>query len=209
MTRSTSGSAREQARAAGTRPHLIRLGPRLPRSFYSRATLAVARDLLGRVLVYDGAEGRRAARIVEVEAYLGDTDPASHAFRGPTGRASVMFGRPGVAYVYFIYGMHHCMNVVAHPQGVAGAVLLRGAEPLVGFAGGPRALAGPGRLARGFGLSVAHTGLDLLRPPLQLRTGAPVAGQAVERAPRVGLAASATAARPWRFSVRGSPGVSR
>ena len=136
---------------------MTRLGRRLARSFYARSTLTVARDLLGRVLVYDDAGGRRAARLVEVEAYLGHLDPASHAYRGPTPRTTVMFGRPGVAYVYFIYGNHHCMNVVAHLPGVAGAVLLRGAEPLVGFEdvpGGSRAasrlLAGPGLIGLAF-----------------------------------------------------------
>ena len=169
----------------------------------------MARDLIGRVLVYDDARGRRAARIVEVEAYLGERDPASHAFRGPTPRASVMFGRPGVAYVYFIYGNHHCMNVVAHPAGEAGAVLLRGAETIVGFeAIGERALAGPGRLGRAFGLTVADTGKDLVRSPLHVREGAPVASSKIARSTRVGIAQSATSARLWRFALRGSPGVS-
>jgi DNA-3-methyladenine glycosylase len=186
------------------------LGRRLPRSFYGRPTLVVARDLLGRVLVYDGPDGRRAARLVEVEAYLGHRDPASHAFRGPTQRTTVMFGRPGVAYVYFIYGNHHCMNVVAHVPGVAGAVLLRGAEPLAGFADdAPRLLAGPGLLGRAFGLTTAHTGWDLVRSPLHLREGEPVGSRAVIRSTRVGIATSATSERLWRYAVRGSPGVSR
>lgn len=161
------------------------------------------------MLVYDDERGRRAARIVEVEAYLGERDPASHAFRGPTPRAAVMFGRPGVAYVYFIYGTHHCMNVVAHLPGVAGAVLLRGAEPLDGLADGPRALAGPGLLGRGFGLTTAHTGLDLVTSPLHLRHGAPVGARDVVRTTRIGIAESLTSDRAWRFAVRGSAGVSR
>jgi DNA-3-methyladenine glycosylase len=161
------------------------------------------------VLVYDGPSGRRAARIVEVEAYLGGSDPASHAFRGPTPRTSVMFGRPGVAYVYFIYGNHHCVNVVAHAPGVAGAVLLRGAEPITGLGDDPRLLAGPGRLGRAFGLTIADTGLDLVRSPLHLRAGEPVAARDVGRTARVGIAESATAAKLWRLSVRGSKGVTR
>lgn len=169
----------------------------------------MARDLLGRVLVYDDPGGRRAARIVEVEAYLGAHDPASHAFRGPTPRTTVMFGRPGVAYVYFIYGNHHCMNVVAHAPGVAGAVLLRGAEPLVGLGDDPAALAGPGRLGRAFGLTTAHTGMDLVRSPLLIRAGEPVPSSAVSRSARIGIAVSRTSARRWRFTVRGSRGVSR
>jgi len=188
---------------------VTRLGARLPRSFYARPTLAVARDLLGRALVYDSPDGRRAARIVEVEAYLGEQDPASHASRGPTPRAAVMFGKPGVAYVYFIYGNHHCMNVVAHAAGVAGAVLLRGAEPLEGLGDDPAALRGPGRLARAFALTTAHTGLDLVRSPLHLRAGEPVAAPDVVRSRRIGIAQRNTSERPWRFSVRGSAGVTR
>ena len=187
---------------------LERLGARLPRSFYARPTLVVARDLLGRVLVYDGPDGRRAARLVEVEAYLGERDPASHAFRGPTPRTAVMFGRPGVAYVYFIYGNHHCMNVVAHVPGVAGAVLMRGAEPLAGFDEHAR-LAGPGLIGRAFGLTTADTGRDLVTSPLHLRSGAPILGRDVVRATRIGIAPSTTSTRRWRFYVRGSRGVSR
>ncbi len=168
----------------------------------------MARDLLGRVLVYDGPSGRRAARLVEVEAYLGLRDPASHAFRGPTPRTTVMFGRPGVAYVYFIYGSHHCVNVVAHLPGVAGAVLLRGAEPLVGLGDDPRALAGPGRLGRAFELTTTHTGLDLVSSALQMRAGMPVPSSAVVRSARIGIAQSRTSARRWRYALRGSRGVS-
>jgi DNA-3-methyladenine glycosylase len=161
------------------------------------------------VLVYDSPDGRRAARLVEVEAYLGQRDPASHAFRGPTPRTTVMFERPGVAYVYFIYGNHHCMNVVAHLPGIAGAVLLRGAEPLVGLGDDPRALAGPGRLGRAFGLTTAHTGMDLVRSPLHLRAGEPLAPQDIARSARIGIADSATRGKLWRFSVRDSKGVTR
>jgi DNA-3-methyladenine glycosylase len=161
------------------------------------------------VLVYDDAGARKAARLVEVEAYLGQRDPASHAFRGPTPRTSVMFGKPGVAYVYFMYGNHHCMNVVAHLPGVAGAVLLRGADPLFGFADAPRLLAGPGLLGRGFGLTTAQSGLDLVRGPLHLRAGEPPAPREVVRTTRIGIAASDTSGEMWRFYIRGAKGVSR
>ncbi len=161
------------------------------------------------MLVYDGPDGRRAARLVEVDAYLGHTDPASHAFRGPTPRTTVMFGRPGVAYVYFIYGNHHCMNVVAHVPGIAGAVLLRGAEPMEGLGDDPGRLAGPGRLGRAFGLTTAQTGLDLTSSPLHLRTGEPVPARQVERSKRIGIADSLTKEKRWRFAVRGSRGVTR
>ena len=186
----------------------LRYGARLPRSFYARPTLAVARDLLGKVLLYDGPEGRRAARLVEVEAYHGTRDPASHAFRGPTPRTEVMFGRPGHAYVYLSHGVWFCMNVVAHEPGVAGAVLLRGAEPLEGFAEGAR-LSGPGLLGRAFALTKVHSGVDLTGPVLQLRDAPAVGPREIARGARIGIAESATSREPWRLWVRGSPGVSR
>jgi len=168
----------------------------------------VARDLLGKVLLYDGPEGRRAARLVEVEAYHGTRDPASHAFRGPTPRTEVMFGRSGHAYVYLSHGVCYCMNVVAHEPDVAGAVLLRGAEPLEGFAEDAR-LGGPGLLGRAFGLTTSHSGLDLTRSALQLRDAPAVTPRLIARGPRIGIAEGATSAKPWRLWVRGSSGVSR
>src|SRR6185503_11994769 len=113
-------------------------------------------------------DGLRDARLVEVEAYHGRRDPASHAFRGPTPRTEVMFGRPGHAYVYLSHGVWYCMNVVAHESDIAGAVLLRGAEPLQGFANDAR-LSGPGLLGRAFALTTSHSGIDLTRSALQLR----------------------------------------
>lgn len=182
----------------------------LPRSFYARATLAVARDLLGKVLENDGPAGHRAARIVEVEAYLGADDPSSHAYRGLTVRNQPMFGEPGHAYVYRSYGVHFCMNVVAkRPGQPAGAVLLRGAEPLDGFGVGARPLAGPGLIGRGFGLTTAHSGLDLLTSGLTIRDAPPVPASLVGRSARIGLSTGHTVARAWRFYVRGSQGVSR
>jgi len=195
-----------RARPASTAT--LRYGPRLPRAFYARPTLVVARDLLGKVLLYDGPEGRRAARLVEVEAYHGRRDPASHAFRGPTPRTEVMFGRPGHAYVYLSHGVWYCMNVVAHESDVAGAVLLRGAEPLEGFADDAR-LSGPGLLGRAFTLTTSHTGIDLTRSALQLRDAPAVTPRLIARGPRIGIAESATSAKPWRLWVRGSSGVSR
>ncbi len=161
------------------------------------------------MLVYDGPAGRRAARLVEVEAYLGALDPASHAYRGPTPRTAPMFGPPGRSYVYFVYGMYHCLNVVAERDGLAGAVLIRGAEPLDGLGDDPRALAGPGKLARAFGLTTAQTNMDLVRSPLSIRDAPPVRSSHVVRSARIGLNDHATTNKPWRFSVRGSAGVSR
>ena len=119
-----------------------------------------------------------------------------------------MFGRPGHAYVYLSHGVWYCMNIVAHGPAVAGAVLLRGAEPLEGFAPGAR-LNGPGLLGRAFGLSTAHSGVDLTRSPLQLRDAPAVPPREIARGPRIGIAESVTSAEPWRLWVRGSSGVSR
>src|SRR6266540_983680 len=118
---------------------------KLPRAFYARDTRAVARALLGKVLVHVDGGVRRAARIVETEAYHGPRDRASHARAGPTLRAGIMFGPPGVAYVYLIYGRSHCLNVVTGPEGFPSAVLLRAAEPLEGCLHSTR---GPGNLCR-------------------------------------------------------------
>jgi DNA-3-methyladenine glycosylase len=193
-----------------------RSGGRLPRSFYGRPSTEVAPDLLGRLLVRDlPGGGRLVARIVETEAYQED-DPASHSYRGRTSRTEVMFGRPGCLYVYFTYGMHHCMNVVTGRSGEGSAVLLRSAEPLEGLAemarrrgtGDRRLLcSGPARLARAFGVTRLENGFDLVRGSnLFLLAGNPVASSRVERSPRVGI--SAGRERPWRFLVRGDPFVS-
>ncbi len=170
----------------------------------------MARDLLGKVLALDGAGSTKTARIVEVEAYLGGRDPASHAYRGLTPRTAPMFGPPGRSYVYFVYGMYHCLNVVTESDGIAGAVLLRGAEPLAGFDGAePRVLAGPGKLARAFGLTTEHTDLDLVRSKLSIRDAPPIPPSRVVRSVRIGLNEHATSNKPWRLYVRGSSGVSR
>jgi DNA-3-methyladenine glycosylase len=204
--------------ASGTRSILARAadpgkaptGKRLPRDFYARPTLKVARDLLGKVLALETAGATRTARIVEVEAYLGSRDPASHAYRGLTPRTAPMFGPPGRSYVYFVYGMYHCLNVVTESDGIAGAVLLRGAEPLAGFDDvDPRSLAGPGKLARAFGLTLKHTNLDLVRSLLTIRDAPAVPPSRVVRSVRIGLNEHATTNKPWRLYVRGSSGVSR
>ena len=151
---------------------------------------------------------RQPLHEVETEGYLGDRDPASHAYRGVTPRTAVMFGRPGHSYVYLVYGMYHCLNVVTEQDGVAGAVLLRGAEPLAGLSDLPaRALAGPGRLARALGLTTAHSGLDLLGPTLHLHAPEARPGR-ILRGPRIGLSAGDTKDAPWRFWIPGSAGVS-
>jgi DNA-3-methyladenine glycosylase len=169
----------------------------------------VARDLLGKIVIHEGPPGRRAARIVEAEAYLGERDPASHAHRGITPRTVPMFGPAGFTYVYISHGLYPCMNVVCEGPGVAGAVLLRGAEPIEGVIEDPRRLAGPGLLCLAMGITTAHTGLDLTRSQLTIRDAPAVPARAVSRGPRIGLSPGATFAEPWRFWITGSPGVSR
>jgi DNA-3-methyladenine glycosylase len=190
---------------------------RLPRSFFARPSPEVGPDLLGRILVRRVGDGRLlTARIVEAEAYQED-DPASHSFRGRTNRTEVMFGPPGHAYVYFTYGMHHCMNVVTGSTGEGSAVLLRAAEPVEGLeemarrrgTNDPRALcSGPGRLCQALGIDRAENGLDLVRGRLLwLLEGAPVAQSTISVGPRVGITSGTE--RPWRFSVQGDRFVSR
>jgi len=190
--------------------------PRLRREFFSRDPISLARDLLGRVLFYRTAESLLAGRIVETEAYTGATDAASHAFRGPTARNAVMFGPAGHAYVYFTYGMHHCLNVTAERPGQPGAVLLRALEPLAGIDvmrargdRGPvaRLLSGPGKIGRAFGLTLADNGRDFTRGPLGISGGVPVADRQVAISRRIGI--SRAVELPYRFGVIGSASVSR
>ena len=178
--------------------------------------MQVARSLLGRLLVHDTPQGVIAGRIVEVEAYRGAGDPASHARRGTTPRNRVMFGAPGFAYVYFTYGMHHCVNVGAEPEGRAAAVLVRALEPVAGIdlmmrARGTmpleRLTRGPGCVTRALGLTRAHDGLDLTRGPLWISGLAPRrAGHRVTASPRIGIRLARE--REWRFFLAGSAFVS-
>ena len=192
----------------------------LPRSFYERPTVEVARELLGKLLVRTGPL-ERVARIVEVEAYLGVKDLASHARRGPTPRAAIMFGPPGHLYVYLIYGTHHCMNVVTERDGVAGAVLLRAAEPLddlggrlpVESAARARPLSGPGKLCAGLAITRADNGLDLCDSGLVLaadpRSPREIGRLRRKRSARIGVDyAGAWAGRLLRFYLAGNPHVS-
>jgi DNA-3-methyladenine glycosylase len=161
-------------------------GRLLPREFYLRPTVEVARGLLGQTLQC----GARSGRIVEVEAYLPFIDPAAHAHRGLTPRTRVLYGPPGHAYVYLIYGMHHCLNVVAEAAGTPGCVLIRG----VTGAGN-----GPGKLTRALGITLAHDGCDLTHPgPLTIRSGR--APCAIEVTPRIGIRAAVD--WPLRFLAR-------
>jgi DNA-3-methyladenine glycosylase len=181
----------------------------LPRSFYERPTTVVARELLGKVLVRRFARTALRARIVEVEAYLGERDQASHARRGPTPRSAIMFGPPGRLYVYLIYGMHHCMNFVCETDGVAGAVLIRAAAAIDDETH-PRALSGPGKLCAHLAIALSHKGLDLTAAESDLVVVDDGAAPRIAASRRVGVEyAGAWARRRLRFYVPGHPSVSR
>lgn len=196
-------------------------GMPLPRPFYLQPTLVAARRLLGKVLVHETTEGTTAGRIVETEAYRGPLDRAAHSRGGHrSARNEVMYGPPGHAYVYFVYGMHHCVNVVTQPADVPEAVLIRALEPVDGIElmrarrGLPdapvwRLCRGPGALCRALGIDRALNGADLVRGRLRLLDGPDVPSRSIARTPRIGVAyAGADAARPWRFVVRTSPAAS-
>jgi DNA-3-methyladenine glycosylase len=179
----------------------------LPRAFYDRDAETVARALLGTVLVHRAGGAVRAGRIVETEAYLGPHDLASHSSRGRTARTEVMFGPPGHAYVYLIYGIHHCLNVVTEAEGTAAAVLLRALDPIAGIEGKTN---GPGLLCRTLGIDRTLNGHDLVSTELFIDAGEPVDPAEVVARPRVGVDyAGEWAGRLLRFYVRGNPHVSR
>ena len=195
----------------------------LPRAFFDRPVLTVAPALLGGVLAHQTGDGLVATEIVEVEAYRGESDPASHAFRGKTSRNAVMFGEAGHAYVYFTYGMHFCVNLVCQLPGVPAAVLIRagrivaGAELAAarrGFSldGHERELArGPARLCQALAIERAQNGADVCDPSSSLRVLAPAgfsgpAAGAISSGPRVGVRLGAE--DPWRYWLDGDPAVS-
>jgi DNA-3-methyladenine glycosylase len=187
--------------------------PVLGRDFYARPAIEVARDCLGKILVH----GKTAGRIVETEAYLGVDDRAAHAWRGITDRTRVMFGPPGHAYVYFIYGMYECLNFVAEEEGQAGCVLIRALEPLAGIAimrrRRPTAkhvedlASGPGKLTLAMGITRKQNGADLTRGPLHLRAGRDQPTPEVLVTPRIGITHCAD--WPLRFVIAGSRFASR
>ena len=196
---------------------------RVPRAFFERDTVVVARDLLGCVLAHETRDGIAAGRIVETEAYLSQGDAASHSHRGRTERNASMFERAGTAYVYLIYGVHHCFNVVTGPKGVGEAVLVRALEPLAGLAR-MRArrgvlrdrdlCSGPGKLARALAIGRDHDGADLCRGPLGIYTmraqdGAPppAAERDIVVGARIGITRDAD--HPLRFHLHGNAHVSR
>jgi DNA-3-methyladenine glycosylase len=198
---------------------------RLPREFFARDTLTAARELLGARLVRILDGQRLSGTIVECEAYIGQGDTACHASRGRTARTEVMFGSPGLAYVYFTYGMHWMLNVVTEAKGFPAAVLLRAIQPLEGVEtmralrgakGRPRGnrqlTSGPARLTQALAIDKSFNRADMTTGgQLWLEAGDSVPDSKVERGPRIGVnyAAEKDRSAPWRFWVRDNPYVSR
>lgn len=192
----------------------------LPREFFDRPVLEVAPDLLGRVLLRTTPDGPITLRLTEVEAYDGQNDPGSHAYRGRTPRNEVMFGPPGHVYVYFTYGMWHCMNVVCGPEGRSSGVLLRAGEIIEGAdlarkrrlsARNDKELAkGPARLATALDVDRALNGADACGPagsPVRVLTGTPTPSAQVSSGPRTGVS-GAGGVHPWRYWIADDPTVS-
>lgn len=192
----------------------------LTRDFFERSVLDVAPDLLGRTLVRRTPDGPVELRLTEVEAYAGDADPGSHAYRGRTARTEVMFGPAGHVYVYFTYGMWHCANLVCGPEGMASGVLLRAGEVVAGVdqvrkrrisARHDRELAkGPARLATGLDIDRTLNGADVCAAgdaPLSILTGTPPRSDLVRSGPRTGVGGGG-AHQPWRFWIEGDATVS-
>lgn len=189
----------------------------LPRSFYLRPTLTVARELLGKVLVHQSAAGVAAGMIVETEAYIGEDDPACHASRGLTPRNAPLYGPPGLAYVYLNYGMHYLVNAVTEAEGHPSAVLIRALHPMKGIAemrrrrGRGEAIRdsdlcrGPGNLTRAMGITVSDNLRDLAEGRLTVEDRGLTVDD-VSRGPRIGIRVGTD--RPWRFWVTGHPAVS-
>lgn len=193
----------------------MKTGKTLPRDFYLRPTLEVARDLIGKFLNFENGKIRLCARLVEVEAYIGEDDPACHAAVGRTRRNEVMYGPGGFSYIYFIYGMYHCLNVVSENEGFPAAVLIRGAKPTAGeeYMRGrynnpdsSKLTDGPGKLCKAFGLNREHNGLDLVDSPLYLEDRG-YNPREIAVSPRIGLKKGIR--RKWRFYEKDSPFVSR
>jgi DNA-3-methyladenine glycosylase len=193
--------------------HLLSSSSVLSRDFYARPAVEVARDCLGKILVH----GKTSGRIVETEAYLGTDDRAAHAWRGLTDRTRVIFGPPGHAYVYFIYGMYECLNFVAEPEGQAGCVLIRALEPMTGIEimrrRRPAAkrledmTSGPGKLTLALGITRKQNGADLTRSPLQVRELRDEPRLEIITTPRIGITHCAD--WPLRFVIAGNRFVSR
>jgi DNA-3-methyladenine glycosylase len=180
---------------------------KLPRSFYARNTVSVAQDLLGMMLIHRVDGLCRIGKIVEVEAYLGAHDLAAHSSKGITNRTRIMYGPPGHAYVYLIYGMHHCMNVVTEPEGNGAAVLIRALEPVQNLTGNTR---GPGLLCKAMAIDLRLNGSDLESDDFHVAAPMPRPPVSIVSRPRIGVDyAGEWAAKPLRFYIEHNAFISR
>jgi DNA-3-methyladenine glycosylase len=180
---------------------------KLPRQFYDRDTTLVARELLGKLLVHQAGGVTRVGKIVETEAYLGEHDLAAHSSKGRTRRTEIMYGPPGYAYVYFIYGMYYCVNVVTERAGHASAVLLRAVEPVKNLEG---RTCGPSLLCRAMKIDKALNGHDLLSDDFFIAAPETAEEIPIVKGPRIGVDyAKHWARRHLRFYLKGNPHVSR
>jgi DNA-3-methyladenine glycosylase len=187
--------------------HYARGVQKLPRHFYDRDTVLVARELLGKLIVHHVGGVARIGKIVEVEAYLGEHDLAAHSSKGLTKRTKIMFGPPGYAYVYLIYGVHHCMNIVTEREGHASAVLLRAVEPVKNLEG---RTCGPGLLCRALAIDRRLNAQDLLSEDFYIAAPAVAEKINIVKRPRIGVDyARHWAKRLLRFYIRGNAFVSR
>jgi len=193
---------------------------KLPHSFYTRPTLDVAKDLLGKILVRKTGRFTLSGKIVEVEAYLGSKDPASHAYRGMTKRNEVMFRQGGLLYVYFTYGMHFCANIVTEREGIAGAVLLRAIEPMEGIevmmrkrklsaktANAFSLTNGPAKLCQALGIGGEQNGTDLSGDEVFLRDAEIISSSAIGISRRIGIRLATV--KRWRFFIKANQWVSK
>ena len=180
---------------------------KLPREFYDRDTITVAKSLLGQHLVHRSQGIERVGKIVEVEAYLGEHDLAAHSSKGRTKRTEVMFGPPGFAYVYLIYGIYHCFNVVTESSEMGSAVLIRAIEPVANITGRTQ---GPGLLCQAMLLDRQHNAHDLLSDDLFIAKGDTTIVTSIIEAPRIGVHyAKQWALKPLRFYIEGNAFVSK
>ena len=189
----------------------------LPRHFYARETPVVAKELLGKHLVRRTEEGNIVAKIVEVEAYRGSDDPASHAYKGETARNWPMFGKPGCAYVYFIYGNHHCLNVTTEQEGIPGAILIREVEIIDGLElarknrkarSNIELSNGPGKLTKALNITKSHNGLDLTQShDIFICQPETTEKLQITNSKRIGVKAGQE--KPWRFHIKNNKYVSK
>lgn len=190
----------------------------IKRNFFYQDTVKVAKDILGKLLVRESSQGIFVGRIVEVEAYRGIDDPASHSYRGKTKRNEIMFGKPGVVYVYFTYGSHYCLNVVTEKAGIAAAVLIRALEPLKGIdemkinrgvKDLTKVASGPGKLTKAFQITLEENGLDITNASSYMNIyeiNKPEQFQIVQTT-RIGIRLAKEF--PWRFYIKDNPNVSK